>query len=97
MFQSFEGDRYYIERKYHDPEKPFNNYLRWNYHGYAYDASTGMDDEEMQAGLRALKAEIYAQPRPIQKAKLFAYVLDNARIDINEHDYFIGFWNWRGR
>ena len=94
MFQTFDKDRYYIERKYHNPDAPFNSYLRWNYHGYAYDASTGMDDDEMQAGLRALKEEIQNQPHPIQKAKLFAYVLDHARIDVNEHDYFIGIWNW---
>ena len=94
MFQGFEKDRYYIERKYHDPEQPFNGYARWNYHGYAYDESTGMDDEALQAGLRVLKEEIKDDPRPVQKAKLFAYALDHARIDVNEHDYFIGFWNW---
>ena len=94
MFRTFEQDRYYIERKYHDPDQPFNGFARWNYHGYAYDESTGMDDETLQTALRALKEGIKDEPRPVQKAKLFAYTLDNARIDINEHDYFIGFWNW---
>ena len=94
MFKTFHNDRYYIERKYHDPAKPFNSYARWNYHGYDYDSSTGMNDEELQAGLRVLKEQIKDEPRPLQKAKLFAYVLDNARIDVNEHDYFVGIWNW---
>ena len=94
MFKTFNQDRYYIERKYHNPEEPFNGYARWNYHGYAYDESTGLSDEEMQEGLKALREEIKDQPHPIQKAKYFAYALDNTRIDVNAHDYFIGMWTW---
>ena len=94
MFKTFNKDRYYIERKYHIPEKPFNSYARWNYHGYPYDESTGLSDEEMQDGLKALREKIKEEPHPVQKAKYFAYVLDNTRIDVNEHDYFIGIWTW---
>jgi len=94
MFQTFDQDRYYIERKYHIPEEPFNAYARWNYHGYAYDESTGLSDEEMQEGLSALREKIKDEPHALQKAKYFAYTLDNTRIDVNEHDYFIGIWSW---
>lgn len=94
MFKTFDQDRYYIERKYHIPEEPFNSYARWNYHGYAYDEGTGVSDEEMQEGLKALREKIKDEPHPIQKAKYFAYALDNTRIDVNEHDYFIGMWTW---
>lgn len=94
MFKTFDQDRYYIERKYHIPEEPFNAYMRWNYHGYAYDESTGLSDEEMQEGLKALREEIKDEPHVYQKAKYFAYALDNTRIDVNAHDYFIGMWTW---
>ena len=94
MFKTFNKDRYYIERKYHIPEEPFNSFARWNYHGYPYDESTGLSDEEMQDGLRVLREKIKDEPHPVQKAKYFAYVLDNTRIDVNEHDYFIGMWTW---
>ncbi len=94
MFTTFDKDRYYIERKYHIPEEPFNSYARWNYHGYPYDESTGLSDEEMQDGLKKLREEIKGDTHPLQKAKLFAYVLDHTRIDVSEHDYFIGMWSW---
>ena len=94
MLTNFEKDRAYIERKYHFPEQPFNGFARWNYHGYAFDESTGLSDEEIQNGLKTLKESIQDEPHPIQKAKLFAYVLDNTRIDVNEHDYFVGIWTW---
>ncbi len=94
MFKTFDQDRYYIERKYHIPEEPFNGYARWNYHGYAYEEGTGLSDEEIQEGLKLLREKIKEEPHPIQKAKYFAYVLDNTRIDVNEHDYFVGMWTW---
>ena len=94
MWNNFEKDRLFIERKYHLPDQPFNSYARWNYHGYAFDESTGLSDEEMQKGLTALKEQIQNEAHPIQKAKLFSYVLDNLRIDVNEHDYFVGIWTW---
>ena len=94
MLRNFEKDRGFIERKYHFPEQPFNGYARWNYHGYPFDENTGLSDEGIQEGLKSLKATIQEEPHPIQKAKLFSYVLDNTRIDVNEHDYFVGIWTW---
>lgn len=94
MFKTLNEDRKTIERKYHIPGEEFNPFLRWNHHGYDYDTTTGLDDEEIDAGLLNLSEEINHLPRPVQKAKLFEYVLQNTRIDINEHDYFIGIYTW---
>ncbi len=94
MFKTLNQDRETIERKYHDPEKEFDGFRRMAYHGYDYDETTGMDDAGIDAGLEKLSAELDGQPHPVHKAKLFEYVLDNTRIDINEHDYFIGIYTW---
>ena len=89
-----EKDRTFIENKYHRQDQPFNPYRRFAYHGYEYDETTGLNDEQMQIGLEALFEETKNIPRSLAKAKAFEYVLDNMRIDVNEHDYFVGFYNW---
>ncbi len=94
MFKTLDKDRSTIERKYHIPGEDFNSFLRWNYHGYDYDESTGLSDKEIDEGLLRLSKELEGKPRPIYKAKLFEYVLDNTRIDVSESDYFIGFYTW---
>ena len=94
MFKTFDEDRYYIERKYHNPKEPFNAFARWNYHGYPFDEHTGLSDEAMQKGLQQLLSTLQDVPNPLRKATLFAYVLDHTRIDVNEHDYFVGIWAW---
>ena len=94
MLTALKSDRPYIEKKYHDPEKDFDPFRRMAYHGYAYDEVTGLSDEEMEAGLSALTEKLRGLPHPIHKARLFEYVLDNTRIDVNEHDYFAGIWSW---
>lgn len=94
MFKTLEQDRPFIENKFHIVGEPFKPLGRWNYHGYAYDESTGLTDEQIQEGLKALSESIKNESHPVQKGKCFAYVLDNTRIDINEHDYFIGMWTW---
>ena len=94
MFKTLNKDREIIERKYHDQEKEFDAFKRMSYHGYDYDTSTGLDDAGIDEGLEKLSAELNGQPHPIHKAKLFEYVLDNTRIDVNEHDYFIGMYTW---
>ncbi len=93
MFKTLPTDRQYIEKKYH-PEENFDPYNRMNYHGYEYDHSTGLSDEEMDRNLAELAQNVEDLPRSVQKAKLFSYVLDHTRIDVNEHDYFIGIWSW---
>lgn len=94
MFKTLDIDRNTIERKYHNPDEEFNSFMRMWYHGYDYDETTGLDDAKMKEGLSALSEKLEGQPHPIHKAKLFEYVLDHTRIDINEHDYFIGIYSW---
>ncbi len=89
-----DADRAYLENKYHYTDKPFDAFRRMQYHGYEYDPATGLSDEEMDAGLAALSKTLEGQPHPVHKARLFEYVLDHTRIDVNEHDYFIGIWSW---
>ncbi len=89
----FEIDRKVIENKYHKTNEPFNAYNRMAYHGYDFDESTGKSDDEIGEGLELLSKEMEVLPHPIAKAKAIKYVLENTRIDINESDFFVGFWS----
>ena len=93
MFKTFDKDRYFIERKYHNPDEKFNPYERMKYHGIGYDENSGLDDEEIINGLKKLQDEIKDLPHPIAKAKAVKYVLENERLYINEHDYFVGMYS----
>lgn len=86
-------DRYFIERKYHDPEKAFNPFRRMAYHGIGYMEDSGFDDEAILKGLSDLEGEITGLPHPIARAKAIQYVLENERVYINEHDYFVGLYS----
>jgi len=86
-------DRYFIERKYHDPEKDFNPFARMAYHGTGYIEESGMDDEELLKGLEKLSKENENLPHPIARAKAIKFVLENERLYINEHDYFVGLYS----
>lgn len=86
-------DRFFIERKYHDPEQPFNPFRRRAYHGIGYREDSGLDDAQLLAGLKALKPELEGLPHPIARAKAIAYMLENTRVYINEHDYFVGLYS----
>ncbi len=88
MLKSFELDKNYLENKYHKTDEEFDPFNFMHYRGYEFDAGTGLTDEEIDQGLEALMKEVKGEPRPIIKAKAVAFVLDNTRIDINEHDYF---------
>lgn len=94
MYSSLLRDMPYLLNKYHRTDEPFDPYRRMAYHGGEYDKSTGLDDAEMDCGLKTLAEEVSALPHPVAKAKLFAYLLENARIDVNEKDWFVGFYNW---
>lgn len=83
-------DRYYIEWKYHDPEKAFNPFARMAYHGVGYVEESGLVEQNLLDGLKKLEKEISNLPHPIARAKAIKYVLENERIYINEHDYFVG-------
>ncbi|MBQ8350720.1 MAG: hypothetical protein IJY20_01585 [Clostridia bacterium] len=87
-------DREWIENKYHKVDEEFDPFRRMAYHGYEYDAATGMTDEEINHGLATLANELRDQPRPLIKASMVAYVLDHTRIDVNAHDDFVGIYSW---
>ena len=89
----FDCDRKFIENKYHKTDEPFNPYVRMAYHGYDYDKSTGLEDEEIRNVLAKLYEKIKALPHHAAKAYAVKYVLENTKIDINEHDFFVGLWS----
>lgn len=89
----FSDDRIYIENKYHKTNEPFNPHERMAYHGYDFDKTTGMEDEEIVQGLENLYEGIKNLPHPVIKAQAVKYVLDHTKIDVNEHDLFVGFWS----
>ncbi len=86
-------DRYFIERKYHDPEKEFNSFNRMAYHGTGYIEESGLCDEDLLKGLEQISKETAQLPHPVAKAKAIKYVLENERLYINEHDYFVGLYS----
>lgn len=94
IVKNLEDDRYYLENKYHRTNEDFDPLKRMNYHGYEYDPSTGLNDEEMRLGLTELSKKLDGFARPVVKAKCVEFVLDNMRIDVNEHDWFVGLYNW---
>lgn len=89
-----EQDLNYLRNKYHREDQPFDAFRRMAYHGYEYDPETGLDDAQMEEALSRLAQQLDGQPHPVYKARLFEYVLDHTRIDVNEHDYFIGLYSW---
>jgi len=89
-----EEDRIWIENKYHNTKEPYNAYNRMAYHGHPYDPSTGMDDDEMAAGLQKIAEESKTLPHPVAKARGFRYIVENARIMLDGHDWYLGFYNW---
>lgn len=86
-------DRYHIERKYHDPEKEFDAFKRMAYHGIGYIEESGLDDTELLKGLEELSFKTEQLPHPVARAMAIKYVLENERLYINEHDYFVGLYS----
>ena len=89
----FKDDRCIIENKYHKQAAEFDPYSRMAYHGYEYDKNTGLEDDEIKKGLMKLYEKIKVFPHPVAKAYAVKYALDNTKIDVNEHDWFVGFWS----
>lgn len=83
-------DRAYIENKYLSQFNDINS----DKESLSYDESTGLDKKEMSKRLEALYEKTKELPHSEAKARAFAFVLDNARIDVSPNDYFFGFYNW---
>lgn len=105
MSQTFEEDREYLISKYHKQDGSFEEqylkdahlntkYGRMAFHGYEYDPQTGMDDEEIRNGLRDMQPWLDKLSHPVAKAEAIKFVLEHTRIDVNEHDYFVGIYSW---
>lgn len=89
-----DSDRSFIENKYHDTEKPFDPLRRFYYHGKITEYSEGLDDDEMRAALDKIYEESRGRERALVKAEAFAFVLDNAKINVSAEDYFPSIYNW---
>ena len=55
-----------------------------------YESSTGLDNARIKAGVEAFYTLSKTENHALIKAKAFDYVLSNTRIDVNEHDRYIG-------
>ena len=69
-------------------------YLRGKFRHPEFDESTGLDNEAVKAGIFALADRLAGEPHPVVKARAFEYVTRNVRIDVNPHDWYVGFGNW---
>lgn len=87
-------DMQYLKNKYHKESEPFDSFNRFAYHGYEYDAATGLDDEQMQEELERIFEQTRTLPHCLAKAEGFAFVLEHMRVDVNAHDWFVGLYNW---
>lgn len=87
-------DRIYLENKFHKTKEPFDPYNRRAYNGYEYDPATGLTTAQILSGLASLAPALESLPHPVAKARAIAYVAENTRIDVNEHDYFPGIYTW---
>lgn len=94
MFKTFEIDKPFIEEKYHKTSEPFNPYHRRAYHGWECPENTGLSVEEIKAGLCRLAQRYATCSHEVKKARAIEYVLENTRVDINEHDYFPYVYTW---
>ncbi|MBQ8759367.1 MAG: pyruvate formate lyase family protein, partial [Clostridia bacterium] len=84
-----QADRAFIEGKYHKDDGTFNPYNRFASLGHECDEKTGLANGEISVLLETLSKETASLPHALAKAKAFALILDNIRIEVNEHDYFV--------
>ena len=75
MRNTWAQDRAYIERKHKEK---------------VYEENTGLSNEEIKTGTEAFYALSDTENHAMIKAKAFDYVLSNTRIDVSEHDWYIG-------
>ena len=78
----------YIMNKYHDQAKPFNPHRRFIRRDEIFDETTGMDGDNIIAGILEQDARNKDLPHPVRKAMAFAYVLKNTRISCDKRDIF---------
>ena len=78
----------YIMNKFHDTSKPFDSLMRLTRNDAIFDHATGMDPEELKAGIWE-NDELYKnRPHSVRKARALEYALDNTRISCDPRDIF---------
>ncbi|MBE6594643.1 MAG: hypothetical protein E7644_02465 [Ruminococcaceae bacterium] len=71
--------------------RPFSEnrpFIEHEFETAAFDAATGLSADELYRTLKQMSDVPSEEPRPIVCAKAFAYLLDNAQMEINEHTPF---------
>ncbi len=81
-------DYEYIINKYHDAAKPFDALKRFIRRDDLFSPDTGLDPEEILAGITERDDRICDLPTPIRKARALHYVLENTRISCDSRDVF---------
>lgn len=88
MYLINDKDYEYIANKYHDTKKPFDNFKRFIRNDEYFDKNSGMDGEDIKAGIFE-NDKIYSNlSHPVRKAQAFKYVLENTRISCDARDIF---------
>ena len=64
------------------------NRIEEQYRQTAWDASTGLEPDALREACSALEAETAGESRTMQKAKLFAFVLDRAQLAVVPEELF---------
>ena len=94
MTGDFFADREAILNKYHRLDQPYNSFQRFAYHGWECDPDTGLDDAGIKQKIREICESSAGQPHPVVQARAFAAVLDNTRIAVSPHDWYVGIYGW---
>ena len=89
-----ETDKAFIENKYHDTNEPFDPHRKFTYHGKITEYSEGLDDAQMREEMNRFYEQGKGEYRALVKARAFAFVLDNAKINVSDKDYFPCIYNW---
>ncbi|MBP7401955.1 MAG: hypothetical protein KBA30_05005 [Clostridia bacterium] len=73
LWGRFDRDRRHLERQYAEP---------------SYDPDTGLDPEALECAAERCLADNASRGRVVQKAALYALILDHARIGVDPLDFF---------
>ena len=83
-----QADYDYIINKYHDTAKPFDPHKRFIRRDELFSPDTGLDPEEILAGITENDRQYASLPHAIRKARGMEYVLKNTRISCDKRDIF---------
>lgn len=83
-----ECDLEYVKNKFHDTNKPYDNFNRYICNTKIYDPNTGLDPELMHDGIVENDKYYLNRSHPIRKARALEFVLTNTRIACDRRDRF---------